>query len=335
MRARDLLVVQAVQRAEEADVLLDRQRFVQRELLRHVADAPLHLLGVAAHVDAVDHGRSRCRLQQPAHHADGRRLAGAVRAEKAEDLPSLDVEADAIDGGKRAEPARQIADEDGRVAHHRPSARCEPGAGELGTRARAREIELGLQQRGLRVQHIRVRGDARAESLRDHAARLRRRSNADTGSLDCRGRRRQLGHPLADLDLDAGIEIPQPRLDGAAVRRRFRRFRANAPSVEQRPANVHADVPRRRPLVLNGKNFEIRSRHVVAAGGRQHRQASSRCRGDALLGRVDAKEQRLPLRPIRPRFVHHRFCRSRRIRGRGGLTMPPMPPVGINSTATS
>ena len=98
LRSAILVVVQAVQRAEEPDVLLDGQRLVQRKLLRHVADAPLHLFRVAADVDAVDHGRAGCRLQQPAHHADGRRLAGAVGAEEAEDLSSPDLEADAIDG---------------------------------------------------------------------------------------------------------------------------------------------------------------------------------------------------------------------------------------------
>ena len=134
---RDLVVAQAVQRAEEPDVLLDRQRLVQRELLRHVADAPLHFFRIAAHVDAIDHRRSRRRLQQPAHHADGRRLAGAVRAEKSEDLSALDGEADAIDGGERAELAREIAHEDRAVVPSSPQRPLEARAGEL-RRSRAR-----------------------------------------------------------------------------------------------------------------------------------------------------------------------------------------------------
>ena len=149
---RDSVVAQSVDRAEESDVLIDGQRLVQRELLRHVPDAPLHFFRVAADVDPIDRGGARGRLQQPAHHADGGRLAGAVRAEKAEDLPALDREADAIDGDEAAELPRQIADDDGLPGRSSPSQRpIQPGGRELRVRERAREIELRLQQRDLRV----------------------------------------------------------------------------------------------------------------------------------------------------------------------------------------
>ena len=84
-------------------------------------------------------GRARRRLQQPAQHADGRRLAGAVRAEKAEDLSPLDVEADAIDGGeapnRRVRSRTTIAWSRG----HRPSARSSRARRQMGVRERARD----------------------------------------------------------------------------------------------------------------------------------------------------------------------------------------------------
>ena len=62
----------------------------------------------------------------------------------------------------------------------------EPRAGQLGIRACPREIELGLQQRGLRIQHVGIGRDARAESLGEHAPRLRGGANARLGRLDRR-----------------------------------------------------------------------------------------------------------------------------------------------------
>ncbi len=132
----DLVVGEAVQRAEEPDVLLDGQRFVQRKFLRHVADAPLDFFRIAAHVDAVYDRRSRRGLQQSAHHPDGRGLAGAVRAEKAEDLTTVHREADAIDRRKRAESARQIANDNRLAIHHCPNARSRRAPPALSWRAR-------------------------------------------------------------------------------------------------------------------------------------------------------------------------------------------------------
>ena len=54
----EALAAQAVDAAEEPDVLIDRQRFVEREPLRHVADAPLDAFGIAADVDAADQRRA-------------------------------------------------------------------------------------------------------------------------------------------------------------------------------------------------------------------------------------------------------------------------------------
>ena len=117
--------VEAVDAAEEADVLVDGEPLVEREPLRHVADAALDAFRIAADVDAADRRGAARRLQQPAQHADRGRLAGAVAAEEAEDLALAHVERQAIDGDEVAEAPREIGDDD-RV--HFPSARCARGA---------------------------------------------------------------------------------------------------------------------------------------------------------------------------------------------------------------
>ena len=101
---------QPVDAAEELDVLVDREQFVQREPLRHVADALLHASGSAADIDAADECRAGRGLEQPAEHPDSRRLARAVASEKAEDLPARHVERHVVDGNESAEPPRQVSD---------------------------------------------------------------------------------------------------------------------------------------------------------------------------------------------------------------------------------
>ena len=120
----DAIVGKAVECAEESNVLRDRQRLVQRELLRHVADPPFDFLGILADVNTVNRDRAGRWPQQTAHHADRGRLSGAVGAKEAENLTTRDLKPDAIDGNKASELSRQVADDDGIVGrHHRPIAR--------------------------------------------------------------------------------------------------------------------------------------------------------------------------------------------------------------------
>ena len=85
---------------------------------------------IAADVDAVDERAAGRRRQQAAQHADRRGLAGAVAAEKAEDLAAPDVERHVVDGPERAERrdsrstsiTRSLAPL-GQRGHCRPSAR--------------------------------------------------------------------------------------------------------------------------------------------------------------------------------------------------------------------
>ena len=52
----------------------------------------------SARVEAEHRRRARGRLAVPLEDLDGRRLAGAVLAEQAVDLPGVDLERDAVDG---------------------------------------------------------------------------------------------------------------------------------------------------------------------------------------------------------------------------------------------
>ena len=75
-------VAQAVKPRDEFEVLAHREILIQAEALRHVADLALDLVGVAADVVAEAGALAGIRRQQPAQHADGGGLAGAVGPEK-------------------------------------------------------------------------------------------------------------------------------------------------------------------------------------------------------------------------------------------------------------
>src|SRR5690606_11281980 len=92
------------------------QVVVQADALRHVSQPGPDLLRAAGHIAAQHPRLAIRRAQQPQQHADGRRLAGAVRPEKAEDLPAPHAEADVIDRAAAAEVPRETLDLDGVVA---------------------------------------------------------------------------------------------------------------------------------------------------------------------------------------------------------------------------
>ena len=162
-------------------------------------------------VEAVDQRRAGGRRQQRDQHADQRRLAGAVRAEQAEDLPFLDGEADAVDGGEVAELLDDVPDVD-RV-HTVTACACTVGAHRL----------LHRQQH--------VGGHAHGEP-----AILVVDAQPDLERLDV-----ALGAADVALRREAGV--------GAAVEDRARRARrptAAAPSACRRGARDRCSSPRRR-----------------------------------------------------------------------------------------
>src|SRR5207245_6751130 len=104
---------EAVNPRVEIEILGDRQVLVYADLLSHVADPLLDLLGRDGDVESRDQRRPGGRLEQPAQHADRRRLAGAVGPEQAEDFARLDAEGEGVDRGERAEGPRGVAGLDG------------------------------------------------------------------------------------------------------------------------------------------------------------------------------------------------------------------------------
>ncbi len=91
----ELLLVGRVDAAAEVREVLDRlaagQLVVQGELARQVAEAAVDRDGIGGRVDAEDRGPARGRADVVEQGADGRRLAGAVRAEEAEGFAFFDL----------------------------------------------------------------------------------------------------------------------------------------------------------------------------------------------------------------------------------------------------
>ena len=112
MRRVGLVRRQMEQARVQVEVLANRQLGIERERLRHVADA--HARAHVAGVDRTAEQRrlARGRRQQPGQHLHGRGLAATVRADEAEDLAALDGEAHVVDGGEVAEAAGQVARDD-------------------------------------------------------------------------------------------------------------------------------------------------------------------------------------------------------------------------------
>ena len=75
-----------------------------------------HLLAVALDVEAVDGGVAAGRDEEAAEDADERRLAGAVRAEEAEDLAARDLQRDAVERADGAEVLGDVLNVDADVA---------------------------------------------------------------------------------------------------------------------------------------------------------------------------------------------------------------------------
>ncbi len=106
-KAFDALVADAsrdvVEHGVGPQVLVGREPVVERGVLEHHADGLPHAFGLANDVEPGKLGSAPCRPEQGREHVDGRALAGAVGAEKAEDLARVDVEIDGVDGSESAE----------------------------------------------------------------------------------------------------------------------------------------------------------------------------------------------------------------------------------------
>ena len=104
MRAVATGLCDAVDAGDEFQILAHRKVFIEAEALRHVADLQLDLVGLGADVVAEAGAGAFVGRQQPAQHADGRGLAGAVGPEEAVNGAALDLH--------------------GEVAHHHATVEC-------------------------------------------------------------------------------------------------------------------------------------------------------------------------------------------------------------------
>ena len=109
------LARQIVHGGEKLQVLLHRQVFVQRELLRHVADALLQRLGLFGNAQAQHFHFARARRQQAAEHAQRGGFARTIGAEEAIDLAARHHQVHVVHRDQRTEALGQSARADGDV----------------------------------------------------------------------------------------------------------------------------------------------------------------------------------------------------------------------------
>src|SRR5688572_5025610 len=109
----------SVHSGPEPDVLLHRQQFVERESLRHIADAALDGLGIRADINPVDQRLAGRGPEQPAQHSDRRGFSRAVAAEKPEHFAAADIERHVVDRGERAKGSAERVDVNGRRSRRR------------------------------------------------------------------------------------------------------------------------------------------------------------------------------------------------------------------------
>src|SRR6187402_2722661 len=93
----------SVDAAEELEVLAHREVFIQRELLRHVADGFLDLTSLGQHVEAGDSARAAAGRKNSSQHSDRRGFSSAIRPEESKDLTFTHAKTHMIHGNELAE----------------------------------------------------------------------------------------------------------------------------------------------------------------------------------------------------------------------------------------
>src|SRR5262249_15138401 len=104
--------VEAVDAADELEVLADREIFIEAEALGHVAGLALDGVALAHEIVAKTRAAAAVRRQQAADHAERRRLARTVGAQEAADAAPLDAERHVVDHGARAVALHEVVDVD-------------------------------------------------------------------------------------------------------------------------------------------------------------------------------------------------------------------------------
>jgi hypothetical protein len=88
--------------------------------LRHAPDRAAHRGALRPQVVAGDPHLAGVARQQRGKHPEGRGLAGAVRAEQADDLAGRDCERDVVEDASAPAAHREPFDRDGRSGRHAP-----------------------------------------------------------------------------------------------------------------------------------------------------------------------------------------------------------------------
>src|SRR5688572_30141466 len=196
----------------------------------------------------------------------------------------------------------------------------EPCLGEMDVGERPGQLELRQEHVGLRIQHVRARGDAGVEPLAKHAPRFH--GCPDTGVCD-RNRspaRFELELTLTHFEGNLSIQVRQPGPRRVRVGCRLGTVGAVAAAIPEGPRHIEGHVPRVFPLAGAGKDTRIRPRIVIAAGKRQLRPGAGRRRVDARIRGRRAIDQRATFRTSALRALEKSFdppfCRRRYLQRR-------------------
>src|SRR5262249_6813510 len=133
----------------EPEVLLGGQVEVECRLLEDDADLTADAERLALDVEAGDPRRAARRLEQRRQHPDRGRLAGAVRAEEAEELAGTDVEVDRVDRPDATVVATESRNCDGGYGGHVPAESLAPRRGHRIGRP-VGELAVAVAERSLR-----------------------------------------------------------------------------------------------------------------------------------------------------------------------------------------
>ena len=105
-----------IRSCEEVEVLIDRHLLVHAEMVRHVAELLPDRFHIGSHIEAKDADLSGLWTQQRTDQLECGRFSGTVRADEAVESPSIDLEADAVQGAMIFEQVRDLIDfDDGRT----------------------------------------------------------------------------------------------------------------------------------------------------------------------------------------------------------------------------
>jgi hypothetical protein len=110
--ALDVGIVHSIDSSKEANILLDREVFVERELLTHVTNATFDLFVLSGDVVARHRTETRSGLTESAKHAHGSGFAGTIGAKKTKYFTPMDGKRDMVDGIEIAKTFHEVTNYD-------------------------------------------------------------------------------------------------------------------------------------------------------------------------------------------------------------------------------